>query len=181
MNDRLARTRLLKRIAQAQGAAPPVANTAAPAPPPPFQASSAYPGIRNGFNSASIALIDQLCNILNTALQYASNGKANFQIFRNNNFNFDTSGAADADQKNLMIFSQLLYRTLLNSGNPFPQLLNGAQIQNMVQRLSNLPALASLSQTNPTGIIAQKIPGNLKTNILTQLQYLTAANPVTQK
>jgi hypothetical protein len=177
---------MLRRVAQAATGTPTAPTTtpaaaATPPPPPAFQASSVYPGIRKGFSSASVSLIDQLCSLLNMAVHYASNGKDNFQVFRNNNFNFDTSGAASVDQKNLMILSQMVYRTLLNSGNAFVQPLTGQQIQDMVGRMINSSALSSLSQINPTGTIAQKVPGNLKTNIATYLQYLISANPVTQR
>jgi hypothetical protein len=182
MVSRVTRLKMLKRIAQAATpAAPAAATPATPPPPPPFQASSVYPGIHKGFSSASVSLIDQLCSLLNMALHYASNGTANFQIFRNNNFNFDASASPSVDQKNLMIFSQMVYRTLLNSGNPFVQALTGQQIQDMVGKLVASTALNALSQTNPTGTIAQKVPGALKTNILTYLQYLASANPATQR
>jgi hypothetical protein len=186
MVSRSVRFKILNRIAQAQGT-PAVAPTtsittpvATPAPPP-FQASSAYPGIRQGFNAASVQLIDQLCGLLNLSLQYASNGAVNFQVFRNNNFNFSASDTSNMDQKNLMLFSKMLYHSLLNSGNPFEQPLTAQQVQVMIQRLETSQPLMALAQTNPTGPIAQKVPGNLKTNILAYLQYLAAANPAAQR
>lgn len=173
------RLKILERIAQQTTNNSGVSAIPATTPPPPaFQASSIYPGIRSGFNAASVVIIDQLCSLLNLALQYSSNGSANFQIFRNNSFNFDGSGAFNVDQKNLMLFSQLVYRTLLNSGNNFQQPLTTSAAQDMLRKLSTSPILSALSQINPTGVIAQKVPGNLKTNILSYLQYLSLANPI---
>lgn len=184
MSNVKSRIKILQRIAQ-QAATPAVTTTTStstvtPAPPP-FQASAVYPGIRLGFNSASVALIDQLVSLLNLALQYSSNGTANFQIFRNNNFNFDGSSTSNVDQKNLMMFSQAIYRTILNNGNPFPQALTPQEIQDMLLKLSTSASLSALSQTDPTGPIAQKVPGNLKTNITSYLQYLSSTNPVAQR
>ena len=177
MSNSSIRLKILERIAQAAPAAPTTVVTPAITPPPAFQASAVYPGVRKGFSSASVLLIDQLVNLLNMALHYSSGGKVNFQVFRNNNFNFDSSMAASVDQKNLMIFSQMLYHLLLNSGNPFSNILNGQEVRDMVSKLASSNALSALSQMNPTGTIAQKLPGNLKTNITAYLQYLSSSNP----
>lgn len=175
------RLRLLNRIAQVAQTAPTANSTTVIPPPPAFQASSVYPGIRKGFNSASVSIIDGLVSMLNMALQYASEGSDNFQTMRSDNFIFDASGAPSADQRNIMAFSQMVYHSLLNSGNDFQQLLNSAQIADMVKRLEQSQSLNMLSQTNPTGQLAQKVPGNLQTNILSYLQYLVGANPATQR
>lgn len=174
------RTKLLKKLAQTTSGTTTPPQQTIPAPPP-FQASSVYPGIRQGFNAASVSAIDNLVSTLNTALQYASNGTINFQTLKNNNFSFDISASPSVDQKNLLMFSQMVYRTLLNNGNAFKQPLTGQQIAEMVNTLMQSQPLNALSQTNPAGPLARQIPGNMKTNLQAYLQYLVNANPVTQR
>lgn len=179
MNRKL-RIKILEKMAQANPAPAPTGQPAqSPTlpPPPAFQASAIYPGIRSGFNVASVPIIDNLINLLNTAVHYASGGKVNFQVFRNENFNFDASQSPSVDQKNLMNLSKKVYTTLLNNGNGFSQPLTGQQIADMTDRLLASQEYNNLSKVNPTGPLALKIPGNLKTNIYNNLTYLRLANP----
>src|SRR5574337_575845 len=133
------RVKIIEKLAQADLGTLPTdqAVTTKPLPPPPpeFRASLVYPGIRYGFNSASINIIDAFVSLLNTAVHYASAGAVNFQKFRNNSFNFDASVAPSVDQKNLMNLSKLVYHTLLNNGNPYSQALRSDQIADMVDRI----------------------------------------------
>lgn len=146
-------------------------------PPPTFQASSVYP-IRSGFNAATIAIIDQFSNILNIAMHYITSGKINFQVFRNNSFNFDASSAPSVDQKNLMNFSKKVFNIIYNSGNAYDQQLSGKEIASKMDSLINCQELQNLSSLNPTGIVAQKIQGNLKTILINYLNYIKLSNQI---
>lgn len=148
-------------------------------PPPSFIASSIYPGIRYGFNPQSVQIINRLVSLLNNSVHYASSGAVNFQVFRNDNFNFDASQAPSVDQRNLMNLSKRVYHTFLNNGNPFSQQLTPAQVTDMADKVLTAPEYNNLSQLNPTGALATKIQGNLKTLIYDTLTYLKLANPIT--
>ena len=151
-------------------------NTPTLASPPAFIASDIYTNIRTGFNSASLPIINNFISLLNTAVHYASAGKQNFQVFRNESFNFDVSGAPSVDQKNLMILSKMVFSSLLNSGNTYARPLTGEQIEDIVNRILSSGAYQNLSQVNPTSQLATKV-GNLKTSIATVLNQLKATNP----
>jgi hypothetical protein len=181
------RLKMLQKIAQAQGeqANPGGTQTNVPATsnntqvpqdssPP---ASDLY-NIRGGYDSTRVGIINGLVKILSTAANTATNGKYNLQILRNQNFTFDPSEFTSPDQKNLMVFFQKVYKTLLNNGQEFAQPVNATQLSNMVNFLLQSPELANLSQVNPTGQIAQKAPpGNFKDNIREQLARLQPTVP----
>ena len=174
------RLKLLSKIAQqtTSTTTPQTTTTTATiAPPPNFQASGMWGWLTNSYNSYTITLINNLISILNTALQYASNGEFNFQILKDQSFQVDISSAPSVDAKNILNLSILLYKTFLNSGNQFPQKVSSQQIKTWIELINNSQALMNLSQLNPTGIIAQKIPGNLKDNIINYLRYISLANP----
>lgn len=177
------RLKILKKMAQADlGTIPTdqaVQSKPAPPPPPSFQASSAYPGIRYGFNQASVAIIDNLASLLNMAAHYSSAGAINFQTFRNDNFNFDASGVPSVDQRNIMNLSKKVYHTLLNNGQEFARPLTAQQVAEMADIVLESPELNNLSHVSPTGQLALKIQGNLKTLITNYLTYLKLANPKT--
>lgn len=156
----------------------PESTTAAQIPPPPnFQVSAAYGWMTNSYNSNTVASIDKLAGILNMALHYASNSKYNLLILRNQSFQVDPSAAPSIDAKNLLNLSVLLYKTYLNSGNQFPQKPTGNQIQEWNSRIEQSQAFLNLSQLSPTGTIAQKMPGNIKDNILNILREIDRYNP----
>ena len=182
MNKQL-RMRVLEKLAQINTTSLPSDQAAQTKPttaaPPAFQASAIYPGIRYGFNTASIPIIDAFVSLLNTAVHYASNGAVNFQTFRNDSFNFDASIAPSVDQKNLMNLSKRVYHTLLNNGQAYKQALTGKQVSDMVDMILASPEFNNLSHVSPTGLLATKIQGNLKTLITNYLTYLKLANPAT--
>ena len=172
MNRKL-RLKFLTKLAQAT----PAPATPIIPPPPSFQASAMYPSIRKGFNSTSVQIIDQLVNLLNSAVHYSTSGAVNFQTLKNNNFIIDPSKSPSIDQKHLIILSQKVYRLLLNSGQDFKTRLTNTQIHNIVELFQSSTEFTSLSQINPTGFLATKIPGNLKENINNILLSLKNANP----
>lgn len=159
--------------------ATPAAATPAPsiAPPPAFQASGVWGWLNAAYTPTTISTINNLCSTLNIALHYASNGQFNFQILRGQAFQVDPSGAPSVDAKNLLNLSILVYKTFLNAGNEFKTKPTGKQIKTWGDMISNSQSFLNLSQLNPTGIIAQKMPGNLKDNILNYIRYLEIANP----
>lgn len=172
--------RIFEKIGQTIPAIPSdaVAKNKATIPPPDFIASAIYPGLNIGFSSASIPIINAFIKLLNTSVHYASAGAVNFQTFRNNNFTFDASQAPSVDQRNLMNLSKLVYTTLLNYGQPYKQALTGQQISSMVDRILASNFYQGLSQLNPTGTLATKIPGNIKTTINDYLIQLKSINPI---
>ncbi|MGI0058914.1 MAG: hypothetical protein ACREBJ_04025 [Nitrosotalea sp.] len=123
-------------------------------------------------------VINNLVAILNLALHYATNGQENWQTLRNNSFNVNPSSFTNVDAKNLFNLSKMIYGTYLNHGNRPPTKVSGSQIETWNNSLSQSKAFLNLSQLNPTGTIAQKMPGNLKDNILQQLRLLAQYNPV---
>ena len=177
------RLKLLQKIAQTQGDQnnpggdatnmPATSNNIAVPPDTSPSVSQLYP-IRNGFDSARASIIDGLIRQLSVAVNVATDGKYNLQKLRNINFQFDPSEFGSPDQKNLMLFFQKVFKTLLNSGQTFTQPINAVQLNNMVTFLLQSPELANLSQVNPTGQIAQKAPikGNFKDIIREQLARL---------
>jgi len=180
LKDRL---KILSRIAQQTNGTLPqntVETTAVVAPPPSFVASQIWGWLGNDYSSTTLTTINNLISLLNTVLHYSSNGQFNFQILRNEGFQVDPSGVPSIDTKNLINLSLLIYRTFLNNGNRFPQKTTPHQIATWCDMVANSQAFLNLSQLSPTGIIAQKVPGNLKDNILNFLRYLEMANPVQQ-
>jgi len=182
------RLKMLQKIAQAQGAQPnpggdqtnvPATsnNTSVPSDPSP-PASQLYP-IRNGFDAARVVILDGLVKQLSVAANVATGGKYNLQNLKNENFQFDPSEFASPDQKNLMVFFQKVFFTLLNRGQNFNQPVNAAQLNSWVSYLLQSPELANLSQINPTGQIAQKAPvsGNFKDTIREMLARLQPTVP----
>lgn len=182
------RLKMLEKIAQAQGAQPDPGgaqtnvpatsnNTAVPTDPSP-PVSQLYP-IRNGFDSARVAIIDGLVKQLSMSANIATGGKYNLQSLKNQNFQFDPSSFASPDQKNLMVFFQKTFNTLLNRGQDFNQPVSSTQLNSWVSYLLQSPELANLSQVNPTGQIAQKAPiqGNFKDTIREALARLQPTVP----
>lgn len=192
------RLKILRRIAQAQGATgtdpgaqgsqpnpagaqanvPGTSNNTQVPPDPSPPASQLYP-IRNGWDSARVAIIDGLVRQLSVAVNVATNGKYNLQNLRNNNFTFDPSEFGSPDQKNLMLFFLKVYKTLLHNGQNYTQPVSATQINDMANFLLQSPELANLSQVNPTGQIAQKvpIPGNFKDTIREMVARLQPTVP----
>lgn len=148
--------------------------------PPTFIMTDIYPGIRKNFNLPSIQIINTFMSLLNTALQYASAGTVNLQVFRNSNFNLDASGAPSVDQRNLMNLTKLAFNILLNKGDAIAQPLTGQQVTDLADRILSSQFYQDLSKVQPTGPLANKIQGNLKTIIQTFMMQLKSINPTNQ-
>lgn len=181
-----ARLKLLTRIAQTAANTSTAPSTTVPAsttattiaPAPSFVASQIWGWLSQSYNSVSITALNTMISTVNMGLHYASNGQFNFQTLYNSGFQVDISGAPSVDAKNLLSLSLLIYHTFLNSGNAFTKPPSPVQIKAFVDKISSSQPLMNLSQINPTGVIAQKMPGNLKDNILNYLRYLTSYNPI---
>ena len=85
-------------------------------------------------------------------------GQYNFQKLKNNGFQFDTSSFSDPNAKNLMIFFQQVFKTLLNSGNAFQQ---PAQPQQVSGWANSLIQSSNLSQLSANGDLVQSIKNTL--------------------
>lgn len=181
MNNIKFRKKVLEKIAQTPSTTPatPTATPTVPQPKPalqppsPFQASGMYPNIRTGFNEASIGIIDQLSSLLHNSLHYATAGDLNFITLKGTNFVKDASMMKTPDSKNLLLFSQKMYKDLFNGNNPFADLLTGVQVNDIAARLLGSSELSNLSSYKSGGSA-----GNLKTNIITYLDNLKRANPI---
>jgi hypothetical protein len=188
------RLKILQKLAQQTGAAaapaaptssttttdantPATTNNPATPPAPAIRASDIYPTVRIGFDPGRVVVIDSLVGILNTASQIATAGQYNLQVLRNLNFQFDPSSFTSPDQKNLMIFFQKVWKTLLNGGVAFTAPMPAATLNTDVQFLLQSPELANLSQMNPSGAISQKIPGNFKDDIRNLIARLQPTVP----
>ena len=163
------RWRLLQKLSQ-QGAqaASPVTNV-----PPPTLPSILIAHLHEGYNGATVQLIVSLVQQLNAALHYASNGQDNFQKIIDNNL--DLSGAA-SDEKNIGALCKRMYITFLNSRNAFTSKVTGKNITTWATAIVNSPEYNNLSQINPTGILATKLHGNLKSIILDYMNQIKQQN-----
>jgi hypothetical protein len=169
------RLKIITKLAQAQPTQPTTTTpTLAPPPAPP---SDLFSYLNEGYNGPTAQLITGLTGQLNSALYYASQGKDNFQKIINNNL--DLSGAAP-DNKNVGMISQKFYNTFLNRKNPFTKKIDGSVIRNWSDTLLNSSEYNNLSQINPTGLLATKLQGNLKTIIQNYINQIKQQNPVSQ-
>lgn len=182
-----ARLQLLRKLAQQASAPQTTANdtqttpqtvstTPTTTPPPAFSASQTWGWLVEVLNPITINALNSLISTLNIALHYASNGKLNWLELHNDGFQVDPSGTPSIDAKNLLNVSILVYRTYINSGNKPPQPFTSAQIKAFNQQIANSQAFLNLAQLNPTGAVAQRIPGGLKDTILNILRYIDSAN-----
>ncbi len=182
MSNIKGRYKLLTRIAQATPTQSPQSTNISPTtvPVPNFQASAIWGWLNTSYNSNSVNAINHLVNTLNTALHYASAGKFNFQVLKSSNFQVDPSSVPSVDAKNLLNLSVQVYKDYINSGNKFALAVTPQQIQGWNARITGSQAFLNLSQVNAAGPLAQKLPGNLKDNILNDLRLLVSYNPLNQ-
>ncbi len=158
--------RIIRKIAQEQPEQKPLGN-------PPSVPEYLFSNLDQGYNPGTVAAIKQLTNILNTALHYASAGKDSFQEILNNNL--DLSGAVQ-NHKNVGLLGKMIFSTFLNNKNSFAQKVTPNVINQWCVGLINSNEYSSLTQTNPTGQLANKIQGNLKTLILDIINAIKQQN-----
>ena len=168
------RQRILTKLAQAQPTQPETTTQSIPAPTPP--PTDLFSHLNEGFNGATVAILSALTGRLNTALHYASQGKDNFQDIVNNNM--DLSGAAP-DHRNVGGICQRLYNTFLNRKNSFnSKKVDPKTIVTWADGITNSSEYNNLSQVNPTGQLATKLQGNLKSEILNFMNGIKNVNPI---
>jgi len=173
MKSKLLRRKILNKLAQAQ-----TEQTTEVAPalaPPPSVPGDIFSNLNAGYNGGTAALLIGLTNYLNSALHYASYGKDNIQKISNNNM--DLSGAT-ADHKNIGVIAKKVFDTFLNKKNPFSKKVAGQVVKQWSNAIITMPEYNNLSQMKPTGMIATKIQGNLKTIILDYMNGIKAQNSV---
>lgn len=148
------RTKLLEKLSQ----------TSVSGSPPTFSITIISPNITQIFGTAAIPYINQLSQYLNQIIYYLSNGKYSLERMFRNISSIDTSSIIDQNLKKLIEFSKQVFYNIFNVKD------------NLVQHIENLEQsqhLNSLSEINPSGQLATKIPqGNIKTNIKKILQQI---------
>ena len=180
------RIKLLQRIAQAvesntnQPSTTNTGTTTAVPPPPAFNpASGPWAWTVKYYNPTTISYLTNVLNIISTSLHYASNGQYNLVRNQNNLGSLDPSGMPSVDAKNLLLLSQLFYRTFIDNGVPFTQPPTPQQINTWCDNIINSQPLLNLSQINPTGPAAQRLQlsDSLKQIIINNLNYIKSYNP----
>ena len=147
-----------------------LAQTSVSGAPPQFQ--SLFPSINIGFSATIVNQITQLSNYLNNVLFYLSEGKYNISQLYNNLANINTSSIVDQDLKKIVEFSKLVIQHLYNNKFAFQKPLSNDEVRNRIDLLLNSQFLNNLANTNPTGQLAIKTNGNVKTNIKNFLQNI---------
>lgn len=166
------RKRLLEKLSQEDPNTIETPVSSVAGSPPSFQIQSLFPSIYTGFGQTITNQINVLANYLNTVLFYVSNNKYDMVKIFNNSASVDTSSIADQDLKKLVDFSKLVFKYLFNSRTPFKQQLTAQEIDDRIDILNSSSQLTSLSSTNPSGQLATKTQGNIKTNIISYLRHI---------
>lgn len=154
------RKRFLEKLAQAQGS------------PPPLNILSLSPTLQTAYKPNIIPYINSICQLLNIALFYSSNGKENFTSLYKKNFNFQPT-THTVELKKIVDFSTLIYQQLFKNNNQFKSQLPIEQVNYVFSLLENNQALLSLPQTNLSSPMGTRLGGDLKTlirNILTTIK-----------
>lgn len=171
MIARVLRKKIINKLAQAQKAQ--TTETTFTLAPPPTIPGDIFAHLNEGYNGGTTALLSGLINYLNTALYYASQGKDSIQRISTNSM--DLSGATP-DHRNIGMIAKKVFDTFLNKKNPFPKKVLGTVIKQWADTILTMPEYNNLTQIRPTGMIATKLQGNLKTIILDYLNSIKAQN-----
>ncbi len=172
MSNTKLRMKFLFKLAQEVPTAPeaPSAPTAPEAPGAPkasaltlgepagFSASSRY-NLRNGFATNVISVIDKLCNYLNRAMHFASNGKYNMEKSYQQGFKSDATDipSQNVELKHIIGFAKQVFDTLLNKGTAYTTAVNNKDFLEKIDVLVNSQHLNNLSRINPAGPLAAKL------------------------
>jgi hypothetical protein len=152
-----ARMRIIRRIAQT--AAAPVAPTASVSgSPTPIDITTFFPMVIKTWGPDNLAKIQQMVNILNSAIYILSAGQMDFNTLRSQAFNVDASKYPDQTLSAIVKLSGVIYHQML--ANQAPSLLppQRGQIINLIKGALNVSAI-------PDGSINQALQtkvGNLK-------------------
>lgn len=148
--------------------------------PPPFSAPNKYPSLRQAFDNPSIEAIDNLSDLINSSLYYASNGKYNMAKLFNENFNYTASDIPPTakDLKLLLLFAKDIFNKLYNRGIEYKNKLKNEQYLDKINSLLESVNLNNLSQINPSSQLAVKLGANIKTKIIDILNYMKNIAPL---
>lgn len=170
------RLKILQRIAQSTTDLPTESVSATKSisgAPTSFVASNLYPSIVTGFSSKNIGYINALADLLNTCIFYSSDGQLDLNRMRTNNFTVGLTSVPSADLKNFMGLGKVLYNTIFTEhGGEFKKQLTPQEIQELMENLKNNIYLQNLPSTNPSGQLATKVTGNIKTLIVNYLSNI---------
>lgn len=142
-------------------------------PPTSFNASTTYPNIDKAFGTNNKIFIDTVCNMLNNALHYTSNGKINLNILRQNTFNYTgpKTGFDPVLISQLIDISKLVYLNLLtNNGQVFEpsENLNIAEKNQKINNIINSQSLTNMK----TSLNVVNVPADFKTKLLNELRKI---------
>jgi|SRR5579859_98376 len=187
--DRKLRLKLIQKMAQTATTTAPANTTTNSmntivAPPPQLDVWAAYPEPMKSYSPYQVTILNNLTTRLSNAINQLTAGKFNFQKLKASGFQYDPSSVPDINSRNLLIFFTKVFKTLLNSGNAFPNKpINPQDLSTMINALSQSTELNALGQINPTGPVANQQAGNnnlLETirNTLRALLPNIAAKPI---
>ena len=167
------RLRLLKKISQVTDETEEVTKEVEGAPDS-FSPLSFYPSMAKGFSPQNLNFIKEICDTVNEAMYYLSDGKRDLTLLRSNNFNITTS-EPDIMVRNLIAFAKQLYNILFinskNQNKQYTKLLEKEELQDKIDLLKNSPVLVSLPSTNPPQL-KSKFSSPIKTIILNHLNMI---------
>lgn len=166
-----ARLKLLQKLAQEQPVQQKPTSSAPLNVPEVLFATLSY-----GYNPATVELIKEIADILNSAAHYASFGKDSFQSFMGNSFSMDGNTAFSQDQKNIRDLSKQLYSTFLNSKNAFKNKVDPNTIDTWCANFINNQGFRGLSQINPSSELATKV-NSLNTRLTDLINQIKLQNP----
>jgi hypothetical protein len=176
--NRALRIKILTKLAQTTPTTPTEAvdTKSVSGSPEVFIASQRYPSLRTGWNGGGVdntTPIDTLTAALNQAIYYSSNGQLEIakDLFNTNNFTAVASKYGDPTKK-LVLFYKILFEQIFNSKNEFKAPLSSEERKMRVGLVKNDTNLTSLPIVAPTGQLATKLPTNLKTLIIAELDKI---------
>ncbi len=148
-------------------------------PPPSFTAASGpWAWMTNAYNPATVGYLSTIFGLIHTLMHYTTDGKHNLARDQNNVASLDPSGQPSVDGKNTILLAQLMYKTFLNSGQPFKP--TAAQIHNWADVVGSSQPLLNLSQLNPTGPATRqlRLADSFRQTVINTLGYIKQYNPV---
>jgi len=166
------RLRLLKKISQVTDETEVVKEVEGT--PDSFSPLSFYPSMAKGFSPQNLNFIKEICDTVNEAMYYLSDGKRDLTLLRSNNFNITTS-EPDIMVRNLIGFGKALYNTLfINSKSQdkqYKELLESEELKDKIDSLKSNFLLNNLPSTNPPKL-KSKFSSPIKTIILNHLNMI---------
>lgn len=135
--------------------------------PQPVDLKSLKPDLLVGYPHSSTQ-ISSLCNDINTAIFYESNGKQDFTKMYRARFETDTSSAANLNLKKLLDLSKQVYQYIFKNNLPFTRAFTAKEASDSIAFLENSSILNSIPTTNSGSQLATKL-GDVKAKIKQRL------------